>query len=92
MTQQLTIRKGGEFLDHGDQLFVVDGRRDVPEAKSGRADEHVQVLQHRPLVLLQLGSLLQVGSGYALFRKFLNIKSRSVGRASFKGPIPVQLY
>ena len=70
VTQQLTIRKGGEFLDHGDQLFVVDVRRDVPEAKPGRADEHVQVLQHRPLVLLQLGSLLQVGSGYALCRKF----------------------
>lgn len=40
----LTIRVSSELLQDGDQLLVIDVRRDVSEAKPGGADEHVQVL------------------------------------------------
>jgi hypothetical protein len=56
----------GELFDDSHQLFVIDIWRDISDAQPIGTNEHVEVLQHRSLVLLKLGSLLQISLGYSL--------------------------
>jgi len=59
----------GELFDDSHQLFVIDIWRDISDAQPIGTNEHVEVLQHRSLVLLKLGSLLQISLGHSLEKK-----------------------
>ena len=57
-----------KLFDDGDELVVGNVRRDIPEAESCWADEHVEVLQHCPLVFFKLGWFFQVSFRHTLWK------------------------